>query len=189
MEQVVSVTDDENGGSPNVFKIKTIMRVFEFQAKDEEERFVRPRLAWLVVISHPRDGTAVLTALARRNLWMQALREASGKTAQRMEADRKERQRAIVAGDQDSNAGTSGEDPSEAADDRAMLNDDDRRKQTTALPNDVADLLQKHKAAATAAAAASSDAGDSSSDEEEEDAEDTVKARAQEGIAKVQSMF
>jgi hypothetical protein len=118
---------------------------------------------------------------------MQALREASGKTAQRMEADRKERQRAIVTGDQDSNAGTSGEDPSEAADDRAMLNDADRRKQTTALPNDVADLLQKHKAAA--AAAASSDAGDSSSDDDDYDAEDTVKARAQEGIAKVGSMF
>ena len=120
---------------------------------------------------------------------MQALREASGKTAQRMDADRKERQRAIVAGDQDSSAGTSGEDPSEAADDHATLNDADRRKQTTALPNDVADLLQKHKAATAAAAAASSDAGDSSSDDDDGDAEDTVKARAQEGIAKVGSMF
>jgi len=40
MEQVISVTDDENACSDSIFKIKTVMRVFEFQAKDEQERCV-----------------------------------------------------------------------------------------------------------------------------------------------------
>lgn len=48
MDQVVSVTDDEMGGSPTVFKIKTIMRVFEFQAKDEEDRYCHPSLLMII---------------------------------------------------------------------------------------------------------------------------------------------
>jgi hypothetical protein len=128
-------------------------------------------------------------------MWMQALREASGKTAQRMEADRKERQRAVVAGAPASASTSSRSAGADEDDDESEHEEEedtsDRRKQTTALPADMADLLQNHKA--KGAAATSHNSSSSSSDDDDDDDEDageaTVKQEALNGIAKVGSMF